>query len=596
MNQSENNSHYDVVFSIDGTLENLKVLHLLKRQFNLKILLSAFNHDKLRNFQKYNIKKAAENYDLDVILFTPRQSVSKLISKHNSKLDEDITYYGGERFAINIAIGYKVNAVGAICNISDDKNKILQLVPIETKDSRGSHVYLSASEIVSDYDLAAYSLTEDSSKKNELLQYEFCISAQESNALNYELKNIFDFEDQAIDSDNLIWIGYDSEYPKVKISKISSTTPGIYQDLSNESEFGVPLFHGVIGYCARCCMPVTAEALEFDEMGICQPCRSSEQKMHMQWKLRRAHLENIFKANSSLDYYDCMVPISGGKDSTYQLYMVKEVFGMKPLASTFSNNLLSEVGRYNLANAIRKFDVDHIMLVPRREVIKKLARKSLQLIGDSCWHCHAGVGAFPLRVAVIYGIKLLIWGESASENDGRATYENPIKFDRDYFTKISARYYAEELVDDDLTTNDLIPYILPSYEEITKKGISGLHLGDYIFWDDERQMEFVRDNYEWSEGVVEGTYKGYKSVECVWAGVHDYTKFIKRGFGRGTDHASQDVRAGLLTREEGFELAKKHDVKKPEALNHYLKASNLNEKDLIKILVDMRTAEAKKLP
>jgi N-acetyl sugar amidotransferase len=596
MNHSKNNSHYDVVFSIDGTLENLKVLDLLKRKFNFKILLSVFNHDKLKDFQKHNIKRAAENYDSDLILFTPRQSVSMLLRSHNFKLDEDIKSLGREKFAINMAIGYKVNAVGAICHISDDENKILKLVPIEIKDDRGSHLYLSASEIVSRYDLAAYSLTEDSSQKNELFQYEFSITTQESDALNYELKNIFDFEDQAVDSDNLIWIGYDSEYTKVEVSKGSNANPEIYQDLLNESEFGTPLFHGVVEYCARCCMPVTAEGLEFDEMGICQPCRSSEQKMHMQWKLRKAHLENIFKANTSLDYYDCMVPISGGKDSTYQLYMVKEVFGMKPLASTFSNNLLSEVGRYNLANAIRKFDVDHIMLIPRREVIKKLAKKSLQLIGDSCWHCHAGVGAFPLRVAVIYGIKLLIWGESASENDGRATYESPIEFDRDYFTKISARYYAEELVDDDLTINDLIPYILPSYEEITNKGISGLHLGDYIFWDDERQMEFVRDNYGWSEGVVEGTYKGYKSVECVWAGVHDYTKFIKRGFGRGTDHASQDVRAGLLTREEGFELAKKYDVKKPEALKHYLKVSNLSEKDLIKILVDMRTGEAKKLP
>ncbi|MEZ4822972.1 MAG: hypothetical protein R2942_11335 [Ignavibacteria bacterium] len=83
-----------------------------------------------------------------------------------------------------------------------------------------------------------------------------------------------------------------------------------------------------------------------------------------------------------------------------------------------------------------------------------------------------------------------------------------------------------------------------------------MHLGDYIFWDDERQMEFVRDHYDWKETEVEGTYKGYKSAECIMPGMHDYTNYLKRGYGRATYQASVDVRNGLLTREEGFELSK----------------------------------------
>jgi hypothetical protein len=221
-------------------------------------------------------------------------------------------------------------------------------------------------------------------------------------------------------------------------------------------------------------------------------------------------------------------------------------------------------------------------------VIGKLAKESLYKIGDSCWHCHAGVGAFPLKVAVMYDIPLLVWGESVSESDGRATYEEPIHFDRDYFTKISARFYAEEMVNEDITIEDVKPFMLPSYEDIERVGVVGIHLGDYHFWDDERQMEFIRDVYGWKEDHVDGTYKRFKSVECKMAGLHDYTKFLKRGFGRATDHASRDVRSGLLTREEGFELARKHDTKRPPILDWYLKITGVDEDEFFRVMKEHR--------
>ena len=101
--------------------------------------------------------------------------------------------------------------------------------------------------------------------------------------------------------------------------------------------------------------------------------------------------------------------------------------------------------------------------------------------------------------------------------------------------------------------------------------------------------------YGWKEDDVEGTYKGYKSVECKMSGVHDYAKFIKRGFGRGTDHASQDVRAGLLTREEGFELAKKYDSERPPGLDYYLKITGMTEEEFLSTLKSKREGKAKQL-
>jgi N-acetyl sugar amidotransferase len=356
-----------------------------------------------------------------------------------------------------------------------------------------------------------------------------------------------------------------------------------------DDRFGLPMFEGM-QYCTRCCLPASTEGIRFDDMGICQACQAAEQKIHIDWTSRRQELEKLLLHYKSLNNaYDCIVPISGGKDSTFQLHVITKVYGLRALAVTFSHNWYTETGRYNLENALEKFNVDHIMFTPNRALINKVARRSLSQIGDSCWHCHAGVGAFPLRVAVDYKVPLLIWGESVREVSGRDTYYNPVlRFDRDYFTRVSAKVYPEAMVGDGVTLRDLTPFQLPSYEELEAVGVIGIHLGDYVFWDDERQMEFVRDTYGWREDHVEGTYKRYKSVECRMAGVHDYTKFLKRGYGRGTDHASVDLRAGLLTREEAFELAKNHDAERPAALDYYLRITGFSEQEFEAVMREQR--------
>ena len=353
--------------------------------------------------------------------------------------------------------------------------------------------------------------------------------------------------------------------------------------------YGKPLFRNM-QYCVRCCMPTSNEGMEFDDMGICRACQSAEQKIHIDWEAKETELKELLTHYKSLgNDYDCIVPISGGKDSTFQLHIMTQVYNMRVLAVTFSHNWYSETGKYNLENALEKFNVDHIMFTPNRDLVNRLARHSLFQIGDSCWHCHAGVGAFPLQIAVKYKIPLLVWGESIADVSGRATHYNPVRrFDRDYFTKVSAKMYPEEMVCPSIQLRELAGFKLPSYEEMEEVNVVGIHLGDYLFWDDERQMEFVRDVYGWREDKVEGTYKGYKSVECRMAGMHDYTKFLKRGFGRGTDHASADVRCGLVTREEAFELAKRHDTERPGALDYYLEITGFSEEEFLAVMGEHR--------
>ena len=356
-----------------------------------------------------------------------------------------------------------------------------------------------------------------------------------------------------------------------------------------------------IRYCIRCCMPETQEGVTFDEMGICTACQSSEQKIHINWVEKEKQLRKILedaKAKAG-NNYDCILPISGGKDSVYQMYVLTQVYKMKPLAVTFSQNWQSETGWYNLQNALKQFNIDHIMYTPNRDLVNRIAKRSLETIGDACWHCHSGVGAFPLQIATKFKIPLLVWGESVAEASGKGSYNCPVhKFDRDYFTKVSAKLSAKEMVCDYLSEKDLYPFELPSYQEIEDTGVFGIHLGDYVFWDDERQTEFIIDKFGWKETEMENAYKGYKSAECVMSGIHDYTCYLKRGYGRATWQASLDIRNGLLTREEGFELIQKHDTQRPEALDYYLEITGMSEEEFYNTMESLKLEKIKniKLP
>jgi len=353
---------------------------------------------------------------------------------------------------------------------------------------------------------------------------------------------------------------------------------------------------GHLQYCVRCCIPETQEGVQFDEMGICLACQSQEQKIHIDWVARERALAKILgaaKAKAGINY-DCILPISGGKDSTFQMHVLTKVYDMKPLAVTFSHNWYSETGWYNLMNALEEFNMDHIMFTPNRALVNRIARRSLAGIGDACWHCHAGVGAFPLQIAVRFKIPLLIWGESIGEYSGRASHQNPVrKFDREYFTKVSAKLHPHEMVGETLSERDLTPFNVPSAEDCEAIGLHGIHLGDYIFWDEERQTEFVRDTYGWKETQVEGTYKGYKSAECIMPGVHDLTCYLKRGYGRASFHAGMDVRNGLITKEEAFELIHQFDGERPEALDYYLKITGMSEKEFMETIGKQKMPQLK---
>jgi hypothetical protein len=272
----------------------------------------------------------------------------------------------------------------------------------------------------------------------------------------------------------------------------------------------------------------------------------------------------------------------------FQAYVLTHNHNLTPLAVTHGTNWFSKTGRYNLENCLKKFDLDHIFFIANRSIINKVAKKSLKEIGDACWHCHTGIGSFVVQTAYFWRIDLLIWGESIAERDGRGSYVNQKEASVYYFLDISGKVSAEDFADSKNNIDELKKWSYPDRELLEKSNIRFLHLGDFMFWDEERQIEFVVNEFEWKNYKVENTFKGYKSNECVMAGVHDYANFIKRGIGRATVHASDDIRRGLMTREEGIEIAKIFDTERPHALDFYLKLTGYSEKEFEEILIEAR--------
>ena len=169
-----------------------------------------------------------------------------------------------------------------------------------------------------------------------------------------------------------------------------------------------------IRYCNRCCFPATMDDISFDKLGICKSCQSSEDKMSIDWKQREKKFRKLvdIAKKKSKSNYDCVLPISGGKDSFFQAHILVKKYGLKPLAVTFSHNWYTEVGVYNLHRCLEVFNLDHIQFTPARKLVNKLAKKSISAIGDSCLHCNSCVGAFPLQIATKFNIPLLVWGVS----------------------------------------------------------------------------------------------------------------------------------------------------------------------------------------
>ena len=344
-------------------------------------------------------------------------------------------------------------------------------------------------------------------------------------------------------------------------------------------------------YCVRCLYPDTKPELTFDQNGICSACINADMKEKIDWKQKRQEFIKILDKHRSKNKtnYDCIIPVSGGKDSTFQTYMIKKEFGLNPLVVNFHPDDQTDIGRKNLAN-LKRIGVDCVEFTPNPNVYLKLATFGLKEFGDFQWPEHIGIFTIPVQIAVRYNISLIIWGENPQLEYGRPTDINKDTIlDREWNEK-NGGYFLDKIKPKDMVKygfelEDLRPYIYPSDEEINQVGVTGVFLGSYIKWDIFKQLEFVKKlGFSENDELKEGTYDKWENLDVYFNVFHDYFKFIKYGFGRTTDHASLEIRYGRISREDGLKLVKKHEGKIPRKyLKEFLKAAEITEEEFHKI-------------
>ncbi|MBI5045418.1 MAG: N-acetyl sugar amidotransferase [Candidatus Niyogibacteria bacterium] len=347
-------------------------------------------------------------------------------------------------------------------------------------------------------------------------------------------------------------------------------------------------------YCKRCVYPQITVNLGLNESGVCSSCITFEKFNALApdfWVKRKARFGEIVKeiSRNNKGDYDCIIPVSGGKDSYYQTHIMVAEYGLKPLLATYhGNNYLPEAD-YNRDRMRNVFNVDHLVFGPSVEVLKKLNRLCFRKMGDMNWHNHCGIMTYPIQVAVRLNIPLMIWGETSWDISGM--------FEPDDFVEFSARvrhehdlrgYEWHDMINDpveQLSEKDLQWAKYPTDEDILKVGVRGLYIGNFFRWDPNRHAKMVQEEYGWKpkETPFERTYRRFSNLDDRYEnGIHDLMKFVKFGYGRASDHASKDVRDGYMTREEGIEMVKKYDHVVSSDLYHWLEYVGMKEDEFWK--------------
>jgi len=318
-------------------------------------------------------------------------------------------------------------------------------------------------------------------------------------------------------------------------------------------------------YCKRCIMPNTRPEQVFSEEGVCDACLSVERKhKEIDWARRKREFEEVLeKYRSDGSRYDCIIPISGGKDSCFQAVTMREQFGMHPLCVNHVPCDLTEVGWKNLL-FLRDQGFDIIHVAANRKAYREMVRIGFFKLGDCCWPEHIGIFTAPVRVAVQYQIPLLIWGENSQlEYGGPATKKDNNFLDRNWLEQFQMLgYRISDVVHDGIDLNDIKTFHYPTDEEINRVGVTGLFLGYYMKWESvEHAVEMTKLGWNHNPGgPVEGAYNDLENLDCKWiGGLHDYMKFIKYGYGRATDQLCIEIRAGNMTREKAIEEYRKTD-------------------------------------
>ena len=352
-----------------------------------------------------------------------------------------------------------------------------------------------------------------------------------------------------------------------------------------------------IKYCRQCIMPNARPRIVFDEQGVCNACRYAKEKQNINWEARRQEFLELIEPYRSKDgRWDCIVPWSGGKDSSTIAYRLKFEFGMNPLLVTFSPMLPNEIGNKNRETLINQ-GFDHLFFRPNQKVQRKLAKRFLIERGNPKVAWDAGINAVPVQVAVQYNIPLLFYAEHGeSEYGGKVLKEGSNKL-RD-FTEVIEHQIGDDprnWVDDEISEWDLNPYLYPDLEAVNRVGVKASYFAYFFKWSMLENYQFIKTKIDFcthQKGRTVGTFTDFDSLDDKMDGLYYYLQYIKFGFGRAVRDACRMIQNNQMSRDAALELAKQHDGEFPdEFLDEVLGYLEMEKSELIETIDRHRNPE-----
>jgi N-acetyl sugar amidotransferase len=342
--------------------------------------------------------------------------------------------------------------------------------------------------------------------------------------------------------------------------------------------------------CTRCGLPETHETISFDTEGVCNICRQHDtKKQAVDWANNKKILDALVAEHRGKYDYDCLVPFSGGKDSTWTLYYLVKEYGLKPLVVRFDHGFMRPNLEENVKRVVRNLGVDMVSFTPNWKVVRKLMLQAFLEKGDFCWHCHTGIFSYPMWVALEKKVPLIFWGEPSAEYTSYYSYDQVEEVDEKRFNRYvnlgisAADMYVrlEGAVDE----RELKPYSYPPLKALRALNYRSLCLGSFIPWDVKTQSEIIERELGWKGDVVENVppQYSYEKIECYVQGVRDYIKFIKRGYSRPSHLVAMDARNGRLTPKEGAALVEAYEGRRPPSLDLFLSFTGLTEAEFMEI-------------
>jgi N-acetyl sugar amidotransferase len=352
-----------------------------------------------------------------------------------------------------------------------------------------------------------------------------------------------------------------------------------------------------VRFCKRCLMPDSRPRIFFDEDGVCNACRNADEKKTIDWKARKDEFLRLVEPYRSKNgEWDCVVPWSGGKDSSSIAHRLKFELGLNPLLVTFSPMIPNAVGQHNVEEMVRA-GFDHIMFRPNQKVHRILAKRFFVERGNPKVAWDAGVNVVPVKEALNNKIRLVFYAEHGeSEYGGRVLSEESRRL-RD-FTEVIEHQIGDDprnWVMDGVTENDLNPYVYPPVTDLTSVGVKALYFAYYFKWSMYENFQYMKDKIDFKrhpKGRTPGTFTDFDSLDDKMDDLYYYMQFIKFGFGRTVRDTSRFIQNDHMTRDEALDLARKYDGEFPEQnLDEVLEYLDITKDEFIAIVDRHRNDE-----